>query len=797
MPETQTRPARILCLDGGGVKGVATLQILEEIMTAVNQQRTNNQDTIKSQDEIKPCDYFDMICWTSTGGLIALMLGRLEFTVDDAIQKYKQLANDIFEKKKTFSWNAKYDHKPLERKLKEVISDSASPLKLNENALLIDNNRPCKSFVVTTNLTSHSAKPVLLRAYETEFEVEPINKKPVKIWEAGRATSAAPTFFGPYKMEDGLEYTDGGTIANNPTELGYQEAGRLWQGRKIDLLVSIGTEPERALALSNATEEFMSPFWLRFLKRVLPRTYFFRLQLAMYSVTAMTNTGRTHERVQDNINTFQGITSTSAAATPFSRIYFRLNIEDQSALVQLDACDKMDHLMELAKDYISLRNQERDQIATILSKTEVSDQDGLALPPARSAVADDFGNNDFLFETLMTMVEKGNAAAVKMLLERGANANTKDYRGRTPLLLAAQQGSEVITQHLLGAGKVDVDPKDVDGRTSLSRAAQEGHKDIVQLLLETDSNVDVDSKDVFGLSPSLWAVQNGHKDIVQLLLNTGKIDINSKDEYGQTLLSLAAQNGHKEIVQLFLNTDKIDIDLKDKNSQTPFLLAVKEGDKDVVQLLLDTGKVDIDSKDKNSQTPLSLAAQNGDEDIVQLLLDTGTVDVDSKDIDGQTPFSLAVEARHKDVVQLLLNTGKVDINSKDRFSQTALSKAVITGFEDVVQLLLDAGEVDVDLKDNFGRTPLSYAAIGEDTGIVQLLLDTGKVSIDLKDNDGRTPLSRAAGQGDKDVVQLLRDTGKVDINAKDNYGRTPLRWADKEGHKDVIRLLSNSQDARS
>jgi patatin-like phospholipase/acyl hydrolase len=79
MAKTPTRPARILCLDGGGVKGVATLQILKEIMNVVKQQWTEGQDTPRSQGEIKPCDYFDLICGTSTGGLIALMLGRLEF----------------------------------------------------------------------------------------------------------------------------------------------------------------------------------------------------------------------------------------------------------------------------------------------------------------------------------------------------------------------------------------------------------------------------------------------------------------------------------------------------------------------------------------------------------------------------------------------------------------------------------------------------------------------------------------------------------------------------------------------
>ncbi|KAI9678385.1 MAG: hypothetical protein M1822_008031 [Bathelium mastoideum] len=519
-------------------------------------------------------------------------------TVDDAIQKYRKMANDIFEKKNTFGWNAKYDHKPLERKLKEVISDSTSPLKLDEDALLIDNNRPCKSFVVTTNLTSHSAKPVLLRAYDTEFEVEPINSKPVKIWEAGRATSAAPTFFSPYKMEDGLEYTDGGTIANNPTELGYQEAGRLWQGRKIDLLVSIGTGPERVLTLSSATEEFISPSWLRILERVLPKTYFFRLQLAMYSLSAMTNTGRTHERVQANINTFQGINNIAAAATTLSKIYFRLNIEDSSALVQLDECDKMEHLMELAKNYINLRNQERDQIATILLKTEAGDEDGLALPSAPSAVADDLFNNDFFLETLLkAMMEKENMDAVKALLERGTNANTMDSRGRTPLLLVAQRGSEAITRQLLDAGKVDVDRKDVDGRTPLS-----------------------------------WAAEQGSETITRQLLDTGKVDFHSQDSVGRTPLSWAARNGHKDIVQLLLKTDnKVDVDSKDVNIQTPLSQAAQYGYKDIVQLLLDTGKVEVDSKDSYGRTPLSWAVQNGHKDIVQLLLNTGKINIDSKD----------------------------------------------------------------------------------------------------------------------------------------------------------------------
>jgi len=61
---------RILSLDGGGVRGLSSLVILEEIMKEIRRR--------DSLDEVPlPCEYFDLIGGTSTGGLIAIMLGRL------------------------------------------------------------------------------------------------------------------------------------------------------------------------------------------------------------------------------------------------------------------------------------------------------------------------------------------------------------------------------------------------------------------------------------------------------------------------------------------------------------------------------------------------------------------------------------------------------------------------------------------------------------------------------------------------------------------------------------------------
>jgi len=70
-------PLRILSLDGGGVRGISSLYVLKAIMEWASRQRALEKPT-EPRSVPKPCEVFDMICGTSTGGLIALMLGRLE-----------------------------------------------------------------------------------------------------------------------------------------------------------------------------------------------------------------------------------------------------------------------------------------------------------------------------------------------------------------------------------------------------------------------------------------------------------------------------------------------------------------------------------------------------------------------------------------------------------------------------------------------------------------------------------------------------------------------------------------------
>jgi hypothetical protein len=59
-PEPLNRPLRLLSLDGGGIRGISELVILQEIMHRVGR-------ALKVETPL-PADYFDMICGTSTGG---------------------------------------------------------------------------------------------------------------------------------------------------------------------------------------------------------------------------------------------------------------------------------------------------------------------------------------------------------------------------------------------------------------------------------------------------------------------------------------------------------------------------------------------------------------------------------------------------------------------------------------------------------------------------------------------------------------------------------------------------------
>src|SRR6185503_3702619 len=116
-------PKRVLALDGGGVKGILTLGMLE-VLEAELRRRSGKDDLVLS-------DYFDLIGGTSTGAIIAAGLG-VGTSVGDLITMYRDLGPKVFGKTKGDGMllGSKYDSKALKDALWPVLDKKrlGSPL---------------------------------------------------------------------------------------------------------------------------------------------------------------------------------------------------------------------------------------------------------------------------------------------------------------------------------------------------------------------------------------------------------------------------------------------------------------------------------------------------------------------------------------------------------------------------------------------------------------------------------------------------------------------------------------------
>ncbi|CAE7228462.1 unnamed protein product [Rhizoctonia solani] len=261
------RPARILSLDGGGVRGLSSVMILREFMTKLEKASGATKPII-------PADFFDLIIGTSTGGILALLFGRLRMNVDEVLDMYQTLSKEVFHTGPaataihsctTFLKDgvpSMYDESILERLIKQTIADKTKGG--DPEALLLEDSSPdsCLTAVVTAR-SADATRPILMRSYTFSHDADP---EKFKIWEAARATSAAPLFFRPIKA-GGYEdpYIDGCLSGHcNPSWQAIQEAKRIWpkpsRKSKIGLFMSLGTGSPSKVPLRAPIHSFILGF---------------------------------------------------------------------------------------------------------------------------------------------------------------------------------------------------------------------------------------------------------------------------------------------------------------------------------------------------------------------------------------------------------------------------------------------------------------------------------------------------------------------------------------------------------
>jgi len=246
--DNEVEEYRILSLDGGGIRGLVTINILAKI----------EELTGKKMHEL-----FDLIVGTSTGSIIASLVGIQKLSMKEIAEKYKILCRNIF---RTNSQNRTKNDEQKKDVPIPVYSPSVWSNMLNyasyikngywyasvelektlqdqdlANILLIDSAKETRNKVciVSTLCSVYPIEPYIFKNYFIANE-DMKGDCEIELWKAIRASTAAPTYFIPL-YHNSLAFRDGGLLCNNPAPIGIQEAKKLWPHKKLDLLVSVGT----------------------------------------------------------------------------------------------------------------------------------------------------------------------------------------------------------------------------------------------------------------------------------------------------------------------------------------------------------------------------------------------------------------------------------------------------------------------------------------------------------------------------------------------------------------------------
>ena len=176
-------PKRILALDGGGLRGILTVAILQKIEDLLRERHGNSH-------EFRLCHYFDLVAGTSTGAIIAAALAK-GWSVEQIREKYMALGKRVFEKSflRQGLLRAKYDEAKLIEELKSVYG---------ENTTLGGPELQTGLLVITKRLDTGSPWPLCNNPrgkYFADRDSGVIGNAAYPLWQVVRASTAAPSYF--------------------------------------------------------------------------------------------------------------------------------------------------------------------------------------------------------------------------------------------------------------------------------------------------------------------------------------------------------------------------------------------------------------------------------------------------------------------------------------------------------------------------------------------------------------------------------------------------------------------------
>ncbi|KAH8834493.1 hypothetical protein DL96DRAFT_495528 [Flagelloscypha sp. PMI_526] len=236
---SQSDGVRLLSFDGGGIRSITQALMIREMMHRLEEDHRLPQPP-------KVSDYFDMICGSGLGGLLAIMCGVFNMTGNQLVEEFVGLCKVLFSQ----DLDIEQRTTKLEQETRRLISTYISG---GEERKIISQNNACKTFVCAAS-PDNAGHPRLFRSYRSRSNPSP----DCTICEAIRATTALPGLFNPITIRDRhlSETFVGGELRwNNPTDELTREAAREFHSRHVACIVSIGSGHPGHLSLAEGLAE--------------------------------------------------------------------------------------------------------------------------------------------------------------------------------------------------------------------------------------------------------------------------------------------------------------------------------------------------------------------------------------------------------------------------------------------------------------------------------------------------------------------------------------------------------------
>ncbi|XP_071278950.1 85/88 kDa calcium-independent phospholipase A2 isoform X1 [Agelaius tricolor] len=234
--EARRNQDRLLCLDGGGIRGLVLIQLLLAIEKAAGRPIR---------------EIFDWIAGTSTGGILALAIVHGK-SMDYMRCLYFRMKDMVFRGSRP------YESEPLDEFLKKEFGENTKMTDVRKPKVMVTGTL-CDRQPAELHLFRNYPVPETKRSteYKTSASFQPLTQPEEQlVWRAARCSGAAPTYFRPIGR-----FLDGGLLANNPTLDAMAEIheynktltkkGRKQEVRKLGLVVSLGTGKPPQVAVSS------------------------------------------------------------------------------------------------------------------------------------------------------------------------------------------------------------------------------------------------------------------------------------------------------------------------------------------------------------------------------------------------------------------------------------------------------------------------------------------------------------------------------------------------------------------